>query len=824
MSVFSTTDAGLYNGKRDVPVVYSVPQPTEITPYTRPSDWLTMPTVLSTDEKIVLLVAVPNAETNYIAFAVATSGGANFTVDWDDGAGPISYANGTVVNYNFNWNNYSSGTLTTRGYRQALVTITTATTLIGFDMSFKYTLTSGTINNNYSNHVLEAVMAGSFNDFNFGNTGSQQSSWMEQVNVVSAGAGVNYSGSFRYCDSLVSVLNIPNTTGSSHANMFTSCYSLQTIPAFTMESAINVSGMFGNCYNLISVPNFNLPACANISYMFSSCINLRNAPLLTNTNSVTNWIGMFQYCYALTSVPLYDMYSATDTTYMFQYCNSLKTVPLFNLGNVVTTYGMFTNCVNLLEIPPFNLPSCENAVLMFNGCVSLTSTPPLSLPTCLTTASMFAGCTSLLNVGKITTGSSLSTVAFMFSNCSSLLTNPEVTDTTNVTTTQGMFANCLALQSFSSFDTSLVTNTSNMFQGTSSLKSLPTLNTSNVTSMVSMFQSSGITESPTFTSTSNVTNTANMFTSAFNLKNVTVFDTSKVSNMAFMFSGTNSLESLPALDTSNVTTFGSFAATSGIQYFEANINTSKATNVQNMFNNCKNLNSIPPISFANVGPSGASTAFQSCPSLSSIGMTGMKGGTSVSGDMLSKSALETLFVNLGPYAGAVTLVITSNPGTDTALSKTGTFTTGSNVVTMANTVGVSVGTQFTQANLTATVSGTAYANSKISFTSIQADANTLISFSAVGTSNLVISTYYYLSNKSGTGPYFYDVSATPGGTPLTFTAGTLTTRINRVVTAVNANANVTISATPSLNGTNLAITARNLQTDLATFKGYVVTG
>jgi hypothetical protein len=104
------------------------------------------------------------------------------------------------------------------------------------------------------------------------------------------------------------------------------------------------------------------------------------------------------------------------------------------------------------------------------------------------------------------------------------------------------------------------------------------------------------------------------------------------------------------------------------------------------------------------------------------------------------------------------------------------------------------------------------------------DANTIVSFTTVTTSNAVANTLYYTSNRAGAGPYTYDISTTQGGTPITFTNGTANMRVNILVTTVNTNANVILSAYPAGNGTATNVTTRTLNTNLAAYKGWTITG
>lgn len=85
----------------------------------RPGDWLSLPTLLSTEQKIVCLFAVYEG-LNYIAFRCTGA----ITVDWGDGV-VENIATNTNATHSYDYTNAAlNGTLTTDGFKQAIITIT----------------------------------------------------------------------------------------------------------------------------------------------------------------------------------------------------------------------------------------------------------------------------------------------------------------------------------------------------------------------------------------------------------------------------------------------------------------------------------------------------------------------------------------------------------------------------------------------------------------------------------------------------------------------------------------------------------------------------
>ena len=94
--------------------------------WVKPSDWLDYTVPAASDQKVIGTVAVFNQDSNYFAVNITTTDASNYTVDWGDGTS-ANFASGVTAEKNYTWASISSGTLTSEGYRQAIVTITPTT-------------------------------------------------------------------------------------------------------------------------------------------------------------------------------------------------------------------------------------------------------------------------------------------------------------------------------------------------------------------------------------------------------------------------------------------------------------------------------------------------------------------------------------------------------------------------------------------------------------------------------------------------------------------------------------------------------------------------
>jgi len=298
--------------------------------YKRPTDWLAMPSTIAGEQVIHILVAVFNIEANFVAFTIA----GNYTVDWGDGTAPVNYSSGVKAEYNIAWSAISAGTLTTRGYRQALIKITPqgGANLTTVTLNSKH---SSLPSVNGSSPYLHIRMAGS--------------------NITGTLAVSNNTGSTNAANLLEMFEFIGTNTLTSLTNCFIQAVSLRYVNNFHTNSVTNFSNCFINCYNLVIAPTFNTSAATSMFFMFNNCSNLQIVPLY-NTANVTAINSMFAGCGSLKSVPQLNTIKATNFSTMFSGCSTLQSMPSLNYAAALTMNGMFINCFSLETIPPITAP------------------------------------------------------------------------------------------------------------------------------------------------------------------------------------------------------------------------------------------------------------------------------------------------------------------------------------------------------------------------------------------------------------------------------------------------------------------------------------
>jgi surface protein len=295
--------------------------------WVRPSDWLALPTVTEAEQKFVGLHAVFPEGNNFCAFLLTTSAG-QYRVDWGDGTVTLHNSN-TKAEYQYDYSTISASTDTTRGYRQAIVTVTP---------------------------VSGNITAINFQQIYTGQNQAYATGWLDVTGSFPsavAGAGVSFGG-----------------TTVRHTYV-------EQVNWVTIGSATNLVNHFYNCYSLQSVPLFNTASVTNMDSTFRTCISIRSIPLF-NTSSVTDMASMFFQCYSLQTVPLLVTSLVQNMNNMFNACHALKLVPLLNTSSCVAMSSMFFQCYTLESVPLFVTTSVTNMSNMFGTCISLQSVPALS--------------------------------------------------------------------------------------------------------------------------------------------------------------------------------------------------------------------------------------------------------------------------------------------------------------------------------------------------------------------------------------------------------------------------------------------------------------
>ena len=448
------------------------------TPWVRPADWLTMPTIGA--QEVIGLLAIYE-DTNYIAVQCAGATVGGYTVDWGDGT-VTNYVSNTIASKTYDFSSIPAGTTTSKGYRQVIVRITPQSgqnlTSVGFNVqhpSLAKPYTTGWLD-------IEIKMPLGTPVFN-GHTNIVRYHRIERVVITDMIANSLIGNMFNqmtnlrvaYLDPTRAWLNT-NLTGT-----FTNCYSLEEAPMINTINTINFNAMFQNCYNLKVVPQYNMQNATSMAGMFSTCRSLESVPLFNiGSGPNINMSTMFEFCSDLKTVPLLNTSAANTTNSMFANCLSLQSIPLLDIGNSLNTGGMFSGCASLSSVPLLNTSKSTNFNSMFASCQSLVTIPLLNTAKSLTFNSMFSSCQGLQTIPLINTELSTDFIN-MFFGCNSMEELP-LLNTGSASTISSMFNGCVQLQAIPALNTSKVLNFANCFSGCLALREVPALNMSAGTS------------------------------------------------------------------------------------------------------------------------------------------------------------------------------------------------------------------------------------------------------------------------------------------------------------------------------------------------------
>lgn len=324
--------------------------------YQRPADWSPLPAAQA--ESVKILKSVLDQTENYTALRMNTNTG-TYQVDWGDGI-VETFDSNAVASHNYDFNNAElDGTLTTRGYKQAIISITpTSGTFLSCNLNVKIPSPTG----------LQQYDTG-FLDMN--------------INLPSLITGIRLIiGSSIVRHTSLERVNITSWgQNTSLGSLFFGCSRLQSLneTEWDMSSITDVSNIFRNCSALVKL----------------NCSNW-------NIASITNWANAFLACYGLVSfIAPSGTINSTSLINLFGSCNSIDKLDLsgWDVSAVTNMSGIFSGCFSLqdLNLTGWNTSAVTNASNMFNACSTLGKIPALNLSGVTTLASAgFCGSSSSL--------------------------------------------------------------------------------------------------------------------------------------------------------------------------------------------------------------------------------------------------------------------------------------------------------------------------------------------------------------------------------------------------------------------------------------------
>ena len=314
------------------------------TTYQRPADWLPLPA--AEPQSVKILKAVADQAENYTRLRMATNTGP-YQVDWGDGV-VQTFPNNGQASHNYDFNNSAlDGTLTSRGYKQAIISVTPASGVFTFaQLAIREVSPSGLqqYNSGFLDMNINLPNLGAGNNLIIGGNPVRHSS-LERVNITSWGNINSLADFFFNCTRLQSLNEMEwNMTNISDvSNMFRSCAAISKLNCSTWNTAgiFNWANAFFACQGLVSLvaPPSGKINSASLSNLFNSCYSLEELNLSGwDVSSVTNMNGIFGSCFSLRYLNItgWDTSAVTNATNMFSGCPALERVPAIDLSAVNT--------------------------------------------------------------------------------------------------------------------------------------------------------------------------------------------------------------------------------------------------------------------------------------------------------------------------------------------------------------------------------------------------------------------------------------------------------------------------------------------------------
>jgi len=225
--------------------------------WTRPAEWLTLPTLADTDDRTVILYRVEDGGYN----TVALNAQGNYTVDWGDGSTPENFASGVQAEHTYTYDDADLlASEMSDGAQQAIISITPQATYSITKLQL-HVRPAAAPYGYYASGIMDvSVSAPSMTVFRFGRTDAGTSILLVDFPHL------------RQCS-----LYMPAITDMTY--MMRRLVSLREIPRWVVGTGLtNASFMLYGCASLQSLPaGMTLAACTTTTSAFSGCTSLQAA-------------------------------------------------------------------------------------------------------------------------------------------------------------------------------------------------------------------------------------------------------------------------------------------------------------------------------------------------------------------------------------------------------------------------------------------------------------------------------------------------------------------------------------------------------------------
>jgi hypothetical protein len=366
----------------------------------RPSDWPAMPATAA--NTVHALVAIHDHVSNNHAVRISVSSG-TYSVDWGDGSTSSGVASNTTAEHSYTYGDVALGSVTSRGYKVAVVTITTS----GGNITVVNTSVPPTGSSQPLQWLELQINAPAATTFsNLGTNTAGLSRLIEHINFVAHGTVTALS-----FDGMAGLVKITEpgtlfTNITSLQSVFRGCSSLRRINLSGLGTGITtMQTAFQNCSSLTELifPSGTLgSSLTNLTQAFNGCGRITSLTFPSGAFSgVTTAANAFSGCASLGRI-VFPSGAFASTTAMGSFlanCTSLRYVEFGSALSAVTDIGGMLNNCNTLQHVKFasgGFGSLSSATTNFvNGCWALARIENCSIPLTFTLLNCRLGAAAL---------------------------------------------------------------------------------------------------------------------------------------------------------------------------------------------------------------------------------------------------------------------------------------------------------------------------------------------------------------------------------------------------------------------------------------------
>jgi hypothetical protein len=300
--------------------------------WTRPADWLTIPSIGASEQVCYFLFLATDTSSNYVAFRFTGA----YTVDWGDGSSTENVASNTTAQYNFDFATLSNE-ITHKGvtYRQALIKVIPqpANNLTVFNNTFAHAGISTTNRFKVVEMVISMPNATSIA------TGSSAPKFIfcehfdfRNVGTLTTFASIIQGYSLNKLSIATPPTNVSNLTFFTYKNRAT----LDIDDNINYNIVSNLSSAFRESNINDTAFDKEMSALTLLTSAWQTNISIKKVHI-SNSSLLTHINFSFNNASNIHDINIADASALTDTTNAFAGCNSLQKLIL---GGITIGFGI----------------------------------------------------------------------------------------------------------------------------------------------------------------------------------------------------------------------------------------------------------------------------------------------------------------------------------------------------------------------------------------------------------------------------------------------------------------------------------------------------